>query len=95
MGIFQKWQLPQCAIFQVCPSRSLWPLAHPIRSARAPHCSLQRHRGPNLTFFKVAACEIAYLGSGHLENCHMGSRSWENHLIITIIIFVFIILAGS
>ena len=58
MGIFQKWQLPQCAIFQVCPSRSLWPLAHPIRSARAPHCSLQRHRGPNLTFGKLRLVKL-------------------------------------
>ena len=28
--------------------------------------------------WEVAAWEIAHFGSFHLENCHLGSRPWEN-----------------
>jgi len=86
---FPKWQIPKCAIsqaatFQVCPSRSA---GSPNVSA-APNpfvpCGASKDLIKPSTFgkwplrklhiWKIAAWEIAQFGSGHLSNCHLGSR---------------------
>ena len=48
LGYFPKWKLLKCAISQTATSQVC-----PSRSARPPHCSLRRFRGPYLTFGKL------------------------------------------
>ena len=70
---FQVW--PYCSAWPIQPVivAALGPLALPRCNAQ-PHCSLQRLSRSKLTFWEVAAWEIAYLESCHSGNCLLESR---------------------